>query len=555
MLMTITTAIAFSAAGAAVLLAIAAVFRRPSSLTSWLFFSGMLLLAAQSVLYACGTGAETLSDVIWWNTLALTVKSFVPGVWLCFSLVYARGNYQEFLASWRTELIAAALIPPILVFGSGSELYQVAEIEGVNVVKFTAVAKVLNGLILVASVLVLTNFEKTFRAAIGILRWRIKFAILGLGLIFGASIYTRSEAILFSIPSPNLGAIEAGALLVGCLLIPVAYVRRGLAEADVYPSREVLQGSLTLTLAGGYLLVVGVLAQVVVRLGGTESFQSQVLIVLVGIAILTVLLTSDRVRQFINRFVTRHFKRPRHNYGKVWTQFTQRTSGILDQTALCSNTAHFISETFDTLSVTIWLVDEERKRLEFGASTGQKDAGVEPTGLMLSDEAVREYRALDCPLDLEESHTEWSKAIGSVTRSHFPNGGHRLCVPLTTGERRIGVLSLADRVNGNPYALDELDLIECIGSQVAAGLLKVRLARELMQAKELEAFQTMSAFFVHDLKNAASSLGLMLENLPTHFDDPEFREDALRGLGSAVRRITEFIDRLGSLRRKMEMRP
>jgi signal transduction histidine kinase len=47
----------------------------------------------------------------------------------------------------------------------------------------------------------------------------------------------------------------------------------------------------------------------------------------------------------------------------------------------------------------------------------------------------------------------------------------------------------------------------------------------------------------------------MLENLPTHFDDPEFREDALRGLGSAVRRITEFIDRLGSLRRKMEMRP
>src|SRR4029434_4913824 len=176
------------------------------------------------------------------------------------------------------------------------------------------------------------------------------------------------------------------------------------------------------------------------------------------------------VKQFINRSVTRHFKRPRHNYGKVWTQFTQRTSGLLDQTALCSSTVHFISETFATLSVTIWLVDEERKRLDFGASTGQKDAGVDETELMLSDEAVAEYRGLIRPLDLEESHHEWSKAIGAVTRSHFPNGGHRWCVPLATGERRIGVMSLADRVNGNPFARDERDRIQSFGSRVGAVL-------------------------------------------------------------------------------------
>ena len=36
----------------------------------------------------------------------------------------------------------------------------------------------------------------------------------------------------------------------------------------------------------------------------------------------------------------------------------------------------------------------------------------------------------------------------------------------------------------------------------------------------------MSAFFIHDLKNAASTLGLTLQNLPTHFDDPAFRKDA-----------------------------
>ncbi len=61
----------------------------------------------------------------------------------------------------------------------------------------------------------------------------------------------------------------------------------------------------------------------------------------------------------------------------------------------------------------------------------------------------------------------------------------------------------------------------------------------------MEAFQTMSAFFVHDLKNTASTLNLMLQNLPVHFDDPAFREDALRGVSKTVAHINRLIGRLG----------
>ena len=70
------------------------------------------------------------------------------------------------------------------------------------------------------------------------------------------------------------------------------------------------------------------------------------------------------------------------------------------------------------------------------------------------------------------------------------------------------------------YSAEEMDLLKCIGEQVAASLLQLRLTEEIMERKELEAFQTMSTFLIHDLKNAASTLGLMLENLPTHFEQP-----------------------------------
>jgi putative PEP-CTERM system histidine kinase len=82
-------------------------------------------------------------------------------------------------------------------------------------------------------------------------------------------------------------------------------------------------------------------------------------------------------------------------------------------------------------------------------------------------------------------------------------------------------------------------------------VLNVRLTAEILQGRELEAFRTMSTFFVHDLKNAASTLTLTLENLPVHFDDPAFRADALRGIGKTVSRINQLIDRLGILRRKL----
>jgi len=55
---------------------------------------------------------------------------------------------------------------------------------------------------------------------------------------------------------------------------------------------------------------------------------------------------------------------------------------------------------------------------------------------------------------------------------------------------------------------------------------------------------------VHDLKNAASSLNLTLKNLPVHFDDPAFRDDALRTIGNTARRIDDMIARLSALRQR-----
>ena len=172
--------------------------------------------------------------------------------------------------------------------------------------------------------MVLNNLEKTFRSTVGTMRWRIKFVFLGFAVIFAGRIYTLSQDLLFPQYDLRMIDFETGPLFIGCSLIAIAYLRNGIAEVDVYPSHSFFQGTVTLLLAGGYLFVIGLLAQLIAFLGGFGSFKTQALLVLLGIAVLAILLLSERLRQKIKYLVSRNLNRPQHDFRKVWLLFTQR---------------------------------------------------------------------------------------------------------------------------------------------------------------------------------------------------------------------------------------
>ncbi len=524
--MTLFTILPFAAAGLSLLLAVASVLRKKPTPATWCFFAGMLILGIDSLFTGLSLLTTDLSDALRWLTLALVAKAFVPAAWLGFSLTYSRGDYRASLARWRVPLAILALLPIGLALGFRDQLLEVV-LAGpqadVLQLRFGAAARALNVLLLVAFALVLMNLEQTFRSAVGTMRWRIKFVVLGLAVIFGAHLYVRSQAILFSAHDMALSGVESSGLLIGCLLLALAYARTGLAEADVYPSRAVLRSSLTVLIVGGYLFIVGVLAQVVRLFGGAESFQFQAFVVLLGMAGLAVLLLSDRLRQRIHGFVVRHFGKAQHDSVQLWTGFSRRLAKVRDEAGLCAASAKLVSETFEVLSVAIWLVDEQKERLTLGASTAQRpdDAAAGSPAAAVSSAVAAGLRARPSPFDLEAVNEAWAEELRRLNPTAFAGkGGNRWCVPLSAGEQVLGALVLADRVNASPYTAEELELLKCIGDQFTSVLLNLRLANEVVQARELEAFRTMSAFFVHDLKNAAASLNLMLKNLPAPLRQP-----------------------------------
>ena len=558
--MTIFSFLPFSAAIFSLILASVSLLPRKRSFARWSYFAGMALLGVSSLFAGLSLRAAQPSEVRRWLTQGLIAEAFLPAAWLGFSLTYSRGDYRDSLARWRVPLAVVALLPIGLALGFQQQLFEWApagpESEALQL-RLGAMANALNIILLIAFAWILMNLEQTFRSAVGTMRWRIKFVILGLAVIFGTRIYVRSQALLYSTYDIHWAGVESSALVIGCLLLVVAFVRTGFAEIDVYPSRALLGSSLTVFIVGGYLFIVGVLANIVRRFGGAESFQLAAFVVLLGMTGLAVLLLSDRLRQRSRRFVGRHFGRPQHDSARIWTEFSRQLSNVKDQAGLCAVSAKVVSETFEVLSVTIWLLDEHREQFIAGASTaprpGETIAGDPPAAA--SGAVAAGLRARTSPFDLEGVDEPWAEELRQLNPAMFPNGGNRWCVPLRAGEQTLGTIVLADRVNGADYTVEQLQLLQCIADQVTSVQLNLRLANEVTRSRELEAFRTMSAFFVHDLKNAATSLNLMLKNLPVHFDDPAFREDALRGIGNTARRIDELIGRLTALRQRPGYQP
>jgi len=541
-------------------LGLGALVKRPRTLTVWSFTVGMILLAADAFLGLQVSRTEGFEDILRLEALRFGLRCALPATWLTFSLCYSRGNAKRFLSGWKGVLITACLLPlaPLLGF---EHLFAVdRSVPGMGLQPALELAWLGRGIhlvLLIAAVLVLMNLERTYSAAVGTLRWRIKFVIIGLGLVFAARVYTSSQALLYSAANPGLGVFNSGALIMGCLLISISFFRSSLSGVEVYPSLAVLEKSVTVLLAGAYLLVIGVLAKLIVYLGGEATFPVQALFVLLALIGLGLLLASDRARFIVRRFVSRHFDRPFYDYRALWRSFSERTSSIVDEAAYARELANLISDAVQTLSVSVWLQQPGSGRMTLAASTSlpQSDAVTSSDVDNCLEDAARYVAKQPDPFALEDSRESWIEELKKRNPDIFGKGGKRICAPLLGKGQFLGMLIIGDRVNGIPFSVEDFELFKSLGSQAASGLLNLQLTRQLLQAREMEAFQTMSAFFVHDLKNTASTLSLMLRNLPTHFEDPAFREDALRAIGKSVERINDLIGRMTLLRQRLELQP
>jgi putative PEP-CTERM system histidine kinase len=543
----------YASAASALLLAAFVFWRERQNIAYGAFALGMVALAVREILGARALDAVLESQAYRWHRYRFASDAVIPGLWLLFALTFARADRTRFLRLWRWPLAAAFAVPVgIVVFAWDSLVTRTSYANPSWLIPVGLGGKWLHVALLLAAVAILVNLESTLRAAVGTVRWQIKFTVLGIALLFGVEIFACSQILLYSALEASLLPFGSVALLMACAFVVGSLLWRRLSSFDVYPSQAFLHNSITLLVVGLYLLAVAGLVELIDAFGGRQRAPLIAFVVLVAVLGLTVGLLSTELQQRVKGFVNRHLRRPTHDYRRIWDEFTKRTSRLVAIGPLATTMCNIASETFGSSSATLWLVREGERKLALGGSSA-----------LSAEEAVRILKAygdgrswlevmetkLDAPLDLRDSGLpEAARDLVRVVQASYS-------VALRGSEGKpIGFLTINDRVTGQPYNSEDFALLKTLADQASAAILNRQLAKELERAKEMETFQTLSAFFVHDLKNLASRFSLAMQNIPVHFDKPAFREDLLRTMEKSVSKIETMTARLSSLSKERSLK-
>jgi putative PEP-CTERM system histidine kinase len=120
-----------------------------------------------------------------------------------------------------------------------------------------------------------------------------------------------------------------------------------------------------------------------------------------------------------------------------------------------------------------------------------------------------------------------------------PNGW--LVVPLQASDDMLGFVVLARPRTPLQLNWEVLDLLKTAGRQAAAYLAQMQATEALLEARKFDAFNRMSAFVVHDLKNIVAQLSLMLKNAERLHDNPEFQQDMLLTVESSLEKMRRLM--------------
>jgi putative PEP-CTERM system histidine kinase len=119
-----------------------------------------------------------------------------------------------------------------------------------------------------------------------------------------------------------------------------------------------------------------------------------------------------------------------------------------------------------------------------------------------------------------------------------------LLIPLPSSDALIGFVVLVQPRTSVEMNWEVRDLLKTAARQAASFLGHVRAAEALIEARQFDTFNRMSAFVVHDLKNLVAQLSLMLRNAERHGANPEFQQDMLGTIQHVVDRMNRLLMQL-----------
>ncbi|MET0084787.1 MAG: XrtA/PEP-CTERM system histidine kinase PrsK [Sedimenticola sp.] len=293
--------------------------------------------------------------------------------------------------------------------------------------------------------------------------------------------------------------------------------------------------------AGVYLLLMAGAGYYIRSFGGQWGITFQIVFLSGAIILLFVLLFSGRIRAKIRVLLSKHFFSYKYDYREEWLKFSKTLAASNEEVP--ERLIHAIAAFVNSQGGTLWV--GKKHQFELSGRWCSPDPGFR--SIALSNDLRDFFEQKQWILDLHEYEKDPDVYDNLDLPAEIKQlAGYWLVIPLFSQDKLQGLILLLESETQKILNWEDRDLLKTAAQQASIYLVQYQADRELMQARQFEAFHRLSAYVVHDLKNILAQQSLLLTNAEKHRHKPQFIDDVFKTIKSSVDRMTRLMEQMQS---------
>lgn len=387
----------------------------------------------------------------------------------------------------------------------------------------------------------LTLIEQLYRSTRPEMRWSVKYLYLGMGVLFVYDFFLYAEALLFNRVDTTLWQARGLTSALAVPFVAIAATRNPSWSVRVFVSKQVVFHATTIIAAGAYLVTMAAVGYYIRFYGGSWGKATQVAFVFAGIIFLITVLFSGNLRSKLKVFVNKHFFSYKYDWRDEWLRVVQTLSNGRGGKEIRIRVIQAISESIDAGGGYLWMSDNA------GGYQCVSHWQVSANNILFdsSDSLVTYFSNSDWIIDVDE-YKQFPERYESLKLDDqlIAIDNAWLIIPVKHHEQLLGFVLLSQPKLTKSVNWEDRDLIKAAAKQAGSYLALLQTSEALNQANQFEAFNRLSAFVVHDLKNLIAQLELVVKNAERHKNNPEFMDDAVKTIGNAVSKMGRLLTQL-----------
>ncbi len=454
--------------------------------------------------------------------------------WFTFALLLLRAGGARVLRRENRMLtvLASAVIAAggVVLAADVTTLHSLEPSSLGGIGSYVGLAQAVTGLILV---------EQLLRNAADDSRWKLKPLCLGLACVFAFDFYLASEAVMFVRRAPEAMSVRGGVHAVAVPLLLLASSRGSDWLSDLRLSRVAAFRSTALLLTGTYLLFIAGIGYYVRYFGGNWGAALQIVFSFVALIVLVVLVSSGTVQAKLRVFLGKHFFSYRYDYREEWLKFTALLSSRTAPQEMGALVIRGLADMVESPGAALWTRSPGDAEFVRTARWNFSSLDVERLPVSAFTDHLRNHGSVVDLQSLRERGPTQEELEVPAWLAASENAW--LVVPLIVGDDLSGLVVLARARTVVDVDWEVTELLATASRQAASFLAQMRATESLLETRKFDAFNRMSAFVVHDLKNIVTQLSLMLRNAKRLQGNPEFQRDMLETVESSLEKMRQLM--------------